>query len=123
MKQVTIYHNPHCSKSRQTLNLLKEQGIEPKVVEYLKTPLTQASIKSLLKALNIDLAGIIRNNEDIYKELNLAKATEDDLLKAMIKNPVLLQRPIVETGGKAKIGRPPEAVLDLLEQKLEPNHA
>lgn len=114
MKLVTIYHNPRCSKSRQTLSLLEEQGIKPHVVEYLKTPLTQTKIKALLKTLGTELSDIVRSNEAIYKELGLASATKADVIKAMVENPILLQRPIVEVDNKAKMGRPPEAVLELL---------
>ena len=111
---MTIYHNPRCSKSRQTLALLRERGIEPKVVAYLKTPPTEAQLTALLKKLNKKASEVIRKNEAIYKELALDKSSDGKLIKAMVKHPILLERPIVVAGRKAVVGRPPEAVLDIL---------
>ncbi|MGM0629764.1 MAG: arsenate reductase (glutaredoxin) [Pseudomonadota bacterium] len=115
MSQVTIYHNPRCSKSRQTLELLQQNNIEPEVVEYLKTPPNAAELKDILTKLNLSAEQLMRKKESIYKELGLAGVTdEDELITAMINNPKLIERPIVIAGDKAAIGRPPEAVLDIL---------
>lgn len=113
---VTIYHNPRCSKSRQTLAVLEEQGVSPEVVEYLKTPVDLATLNQLLTQLGFDSAHqLVRNKETIYKELGLSRETEEDALKqAMLDNPKLIERPIVVANGKAAIGRPPESVLAIL---------
>lgn len=114
---VTIYHNPRCSKSRETLALLNDKGVEPEVVLYLETPPDAATLKSLLKMLGMSSAReLMRQKEDLYKELNLADSTlsEADLIKAMIANPKLIERPIVVKNGQARIGRPPESVLEIL---------
>jgi arsenate reductase len=113
---VTIYHNPRCSKSRQTLQVLQDNNIEFDVVEYLKNIPDAATIKSLLNKLGMTSAQqLMRNKEAIYKELNLKEAnlSETQLIEAMIANPKLIERPIVVNGDKAKIGRPPEQVLEL----------
>ena len=112
----TIYHNPRCSKSRQTLQLLQDNNIDVQVVEYLKDIPTTDAIKVLLTQLGMDSAQqLMRNKEAIYKELNLKDPalTEDQLLEAMVANPKLIERPIVVNGDSAKIGRPPEQVLEL----------
>lgn len=115
MSQVTIYHNPRCSKSRQTLELLKENSVEPDIVEYLKTPPNAAELKDILDKLNFSADQLMRKKESIYKELGLAGINnEDELITAMVNNPKLIERPIVIQGNKAAIGRPPEAVLDIL---------
>lgn len=115
MSQVTIYHNPRCSKSRQALELLKQNDIEPEVVEYLKTPPNAAELKDILEKLGLSADQLMRKKEDIYKELGLAGINnEDELITAMVNNPKLIERPIVIQGNKAAIGRPPEAVLDIL---------
>ncbi len=113
MSQVTIYHNPRCTKSRQTLALLEEQGHEPKVVEYLKEPLDAKTIRGLLKKLGISAAELIRAKD--YRALDLP-ATEDEgeLIEAMVNNPKVIERPIVVSGKQARIGRPPENVLEIL---------
>lgn len=114
---VTIYHNPRCSKSRETLALLKEKGVEPEVVLYLDTPPDAATVKNLLKMLGMkSTRELMRQKEDLYKELNLADSalSEADLIKTMIANPKLIERPIVIKNGQARIGRPPESVLDIL---------
>ena len=112
----TIYHNPLCSKSRQTLALIKEKGINPTVVHYLETPLKYATITSLLGQLGLSVRDIIRTGEDIYKELQLndPSLSEKELVQAIIEHPKLLERPIVVKDNKAVIGRPPENVLTLL---------
>ena len=114
----SIYHNPRCSKSRQTLQLLQDNNIEVTVVEYLKNIPDADIIKTLLKQLGMDSAQqLMRNKEAIYKELNLKDPShsEDDLIAAMIANPKLIERPIVVHGDSAKIGRPPEQVLELFK--------
>lgn len=113
---VTIYHNPRCSKSRETLALLESNGVQPSVVEYLKTPVDLATLDTLLAQLGFDSAHqLIRSKETLYKELNLSKDTDEVTLKqTMIANPKLIERPIVVKGDKAAIGRPPESVLAIL---------
>ncbi|OAT30685.1 arsenate reductase [Buttiauxella brennerae ATCC 51605] len=114
---VSIYHNPRCSKSRETLSLLKANGVEPEVVLYLETPPDAATLKSLLSQLGFASAReLMRRKEDLYKELNLADdaLSEEQLIQAMIDNPKLIERPIVLANGQARIGRPPESVLEIL---------
>ena len=113
---VTIYHNPRCSKSRQTLALLKERGLSPEVVLYLETPPDAATLKTLLAKLGISARQLLRKGEDDYKALNLKdeSLTDDDLITAMVAHPKLIERPIVVNGNKAALGRPPEQVLDIL---------
>ena len=113
--KVKILHNPRCSKSRQTLALLEEKGTSPEIVDYLKTPLTEKQIKALLKKLCLTARQAMRTNEKLYKELGLAEVDDEAvLIKAMSENPILIERPIVETPNDAAIGRPPENVLPLL---------
>lgn len=113
---VTIYHNPRCSKSRQTLQLLDETGVAPQVIEYLKTPPSQAELTQLLKMLKISARELMRTKDDLYRELNLDDPTlsEDSLINAMAAHPALIERPIVIHDGKAVIGRPPEKILEIL---------
>ncbi len=112
---VKIYHNPRCSKSRQTLALLKENGIEPKIIEYLKTPPSIDEIRNLLEILGIEARQLMRTGEGIYKELGLkSENSESKLIQAMANNPKLIERPIVVNGKKAVIGRPPENVLKII---------
>jgi arsenate reductase (glutaredoxin) len=113
---VTIYHNPRCSKSREALELLKGRGIEPVVIEYLKTPPNAKELKTLLARLGMKPRDLMRKKEPVYKELRLddPKLSDDALIKAMVENPVLIERPIVLNGGKAALGRPPEAVARIL---------
>jgi len=113
---VTIYHNPRCSKSRQTLQLLEEKGVDIEVVEYLKTPPTAAQIKALLGMLGFEPRELMRRKETEYKEQGLAdeSLTNQQLIDAMVETPKLIERPIVVNGDKAAIGRPPESVLDIL---------
>ena len=115
MSEVTIWHNPRCSKSRATLSLLEEHGLNPKIVEYLKTPPSAEELKSVLKKLHMKPRVLMRKGEDIYKELNLAdeSLSDDKLIDAMVKNPVLIERPVVLYAARAALGRPPENVLDL----------
>jgi len=114
---VSIYHNPRCSKSRETLALLQERGIEPDVVLYLETPPDVTTLKRLLKQLGMHSAReLMRRKEDLYQELALADSalSEVQLLQAMVDHPKLIERPIVIKGEQARIGRPPEAVLEII---------
>jgi len=112
----TIYHNPRCSKSRQTLELIKTRDIEPEIVLYLETPLDAQTIAGLLKKLGISAQQLLRRGEQAYKEQNLSDTslTEKQLIEAMVKSPKLIERPVVVVGDKAIIGRPPEQVLEIL---------
>lgn len=115
MSELTIYHNPRCSKSRQTLALIEERGAQPNVVEYLKTPPNAAELTRILELLQLQPKQLMRTKEDLYKELGLADVDDTDtLITAMVNNPKLIERPIVINGDKAVIGRPPENVLDIL---------
>jgi arsenate reductase len=113
---LTIYHNPRCSKSRQTLKLLRDNGVEPRIVEYLKDPPDPALLKRLLRQLGLSARDLLRRGEAPYKELGLADPgkAEDELIAAIVENPILLERPIGVKGDKAVIGRPPENVSKLL---------
>ncbi|GLW36799.1 arsenate reductase [Pectobacterium carotovorum subsp. carotovorum] len=114
---VTIYHNPRCSKSRETLALLQEHHITPNVVLYLDTPPDSATLAQLIKQLGFTGAReLMRTKEEIYQQLGLSDAalTEAQLIQAMIDNPKLIERPIVVAQGQARIGRPPEQVLEIL---------
>ena len=113
---VTIYHNPRCSKSRATLQLLEARGIKPKVVEYLKAPPTAAELKAILKTLGLRPRDLMRKSEPRYAELGLKGRDlhDDTLIALMVENPILIERPIVISDGKAAIGRPPEKVLKIL---------
>ena len=116
MSEVTIYHNPRCSKSRQTLALLEERGIEPNIVNYLDAPPDAATLKALLSMLELDPRGLMRSAEASFSELGLDNPSlgDDELIAAMIANPILIQRPIVVAGKRAAIGRPPEDILNIL---------
>lgn len=116
MSDTLIYHNPRCSKSRQTLSLLEENNVTPVIVEYLKTPPTTDELKTIIDQLGITPRDLLRKGEAIYKELGLADTalSDDALIEAMCANPKLIERPIVIKDGKAKIGRPPESVLDIV---------
>ena len=115
MSSFTIYHNPKCTKSRATLALLQEHGIEPKVMEYLKTPPTAAELKSVIGKLGISPEQLVRKGEEIYKTDYAGKKLNDaQWIEAMVSHPILIERPIVVTGNRAVIGRPPENVTQLL---------
>lgn len=116
MSDVIIYHNPRCSKSRATLKLIRERGIEPRIVEYLKDPPDRDTLSRLLGMLGMGPHDLIRVNEDAYEENDIAsrKAKPTALVDAMIAHPILIERPIVVRGNKARIGRPPEKVLEIL---------
>lgn len=111
-----IYHNPRCTKSRQTLELLKEKGHDPQIVLYLENGLKAEEIKDILKKLNASPRQIMRNKEQEFKDQNLkdASLSDSDLIQALVKTPKLLERPIVINGNKAAIGRPPENVLEII---------
>ncbi|WP_117235175.1 arsenate reductase (glutaredoxin) [Vibrio maerlii] len=112
---VEIYHNPRCSKSRQTLALLEEKGIEPTIIKYLDTPPSVEKLKELYTQLGMSqVRDMMRTKEDIYKSLELKDAEDEALFIAMSENPKLIERPIVVNNGQAKHGRPPEQVLDIL---------
>lgn len=113
---ITIYHNPRCSKSRETLALLQDKGITPVVIEYLQDPPDPKTLKDILDKLGIPARKLLRTKEAAYLEngLDNEKLTNDQIIAAIIKNPVLMERPIVMAKGKAAIGRPPENVLEIL---------
>jgi arsenate reductase len=113
---VIIYHNPRCSKSRQTLQLLGEQGVEPRIIEYLNSPPSASELKQVLELLGIGPRELMRKNEAVYGESGLKDEglSEDALIEAMVTYPILIERPIVIANGKARIGRPPESVLEIV---------
>ena len=111
---VTIYHNPRCNTSRKTLALLRDRGIEPEIVEYLQTPYTAAQLKRLLGQLKMRASALVRKKEAAAAGIDPKSSTEEALIAAMVKNPILVERPIVVSDGKAALGRPPEAVLSVL---------
>jgi len=114
---ITIWHNPRCGKSRQTLELLKSKGIDPAIREYLKQPPTKAEVEKLIELVGGDVKDLIRDGEPEFKKLGKKKAdlTRADVAKAIAAHPILLQRPVVVAGRRAALGRPPEAVLPLLK--------
>lgn len=116
MTDLTLYHNPRCSKSRGALELLEARGLTPTVVRYLETPPDAATLKALLAKLGIEARQLLRSGEDEYKTLNLANPalTDEQLIAAMVEHPKLIERPILVAGDKAVIGRPPENVLEIL---------
>lgn len=113
---VEIYHNPRCSKSRQTLELIENQGIEPKITRYLDTPPDEATLEGILEMLNLEPRDLMRKKEKEYKEQGLDDPglSRKQLIAAMVKFPKLIERPIVIKDGKAALGRPPEKVLEIL---------
>ena len=112
---VTIWHNPRCSKSRQTLELLRSRGVEPKVVDYLKTPPSTGEIRRVLDLMGRPAHDLVRVGETAYRDEGLSKQTSDEqLVEAMFHNPVLIERPVVIAGDKAVLGRPPENVLAII---------
>ncbi len=116
MSDFIIYHNPRCSKSRQTLEILNEQNVDTKIVLYLETPPSAEEVKSILQKLGLSSRDIIRKGEEEYKLLNIKDQSlkENELITFMSENPKLIERPIVVKDDKAIIGRPPENVLSLL---------
>lgn len=110
----TIYHNPRCSTSRNTLALLREKGIEPTIVKYLEAPPTRDELAALITAAGLEVRQAIRSKEALYKELNLADASDDALLDAMAANPILIERPLVVTDLGVRLARPLQNVLEIL---------
>ena len=117
LSNFTIYHNPRCSKSRLTLELLKDKGIDPKVILYLETPPSEKELVLILKKLNMEARELLRKGEAEFKELKLSDSSksEEDLIKAMINFPKLMERPIIINRDRAVIGRPPENVLEIIK--------
>jgi len=113
---VKLYYNPRCSKSRQTLSLIQERGIQPEIIEYLKDTLTADEIRTILKLLDLSPRQLMRKGEPIFKKKSLddPTLTDDELIEAMIKYPILIERPILIANKKAALGRPPESVLKIL---------
>jgi len=113
---VTIYHNPRCSKSRETLRLLRERGIEPEIVEYLKTPPSADQIEAVLSRLGIEPRALMRTKEAAYREAAMGdeRLTRRQLIDLMIAHPIVIERPIVVNGARTALGRPPESVLAIL---------
>ena len=116
MDDVTIYHNPACGTSRNTLGLIRNAGIEPRVIEYLQTPPDRATLVSLIAAMGMPVREVVRTKEALYSERGLADADDAALIDAMLAHPVLINRPIVVTTLGTKLCRPSEAVLDILPQ-------
>ena len=114
MADTVIYHNPKCSTSRKTLDLLHDNGIEPTVIQYLKTPPSRAELVKLIEDAGIDVRTAVRKRESLYAELNLADADDDQLLDAMVANPILIERPLVETEKGVRLCRPPDRVREIL---------
>ena len=115
MAEYTIYHNPRCTKSRATLELLREHGIEPTIVEYLKDPPSAAQLKEIIDKLGIEPEALVRKSEEIYKSKYAGKSlSASQWIAAMVKDPILIERPVIVSGKRAVIGRPPENVESLL---------
>lgn len=117
MPNVIIYHNPSCSKSRRAVDLLLAQGITPTIIEYLSTPPNRETLKRLLSQLNLTARDLMRQQESIYQEKHLdsPNLSEEELIQAMVNDPILIQRPIVVVNQQAIIGRPPERILEILD--------
>lgn len=113
---VRIYYNPRCSKSRATLDLLRSEGVEPEIVEYLRMPPSVAEISRILEGLGLEPRGLMRRKESVYRELGLdaEDVGRDALIEAMASHPILIERPVVENAGRFALGRPPENVLGIL---------
>ncbi|ORA13503.1 arsenate reductase (glutaredoxin) [Mycobacterium arosiense] len=114
MADSVIYHNPKCSTSRKTLDLLRDNGIEPTVVQYLKTPPSRSELVKMIRDAGIDVRTAVRKRESLYDELNLADATDDQLLDAMVEHPILIERPFVITPKGTRLARPIDAVREIL---------
>ena len=110
----TIYHNPRCTTSRKTLDLLRDNGIEPDVVQYLKTPPSRAQLVKMISDAGIEVRAAVRKRESLYDELNLAGASDDELLDAMAEHPILIERPFVVTPKGTRLARPIDAVREIL---------
>jgi arsenate reductase len=117
MSEFTIYHNPRCSKSRSTLALLEEHGVNPKIILYLETGPDAGEIRALLSQLKIEASALVRKGEEAYRDCALGPdSSEEELVAAMASHPKLIERPIVVRGGRAVLGRPPENVLELVDK-------
>ncbi|OBH38898.1 arsenate reductase (glutaredoxin) [Mycobacterium intracellulare] len=114
MADTVIYHNPRCSTSRKTLDLLRDSGFEPDVVEYLKNPPSRAELVKMIRDAGIDVRTAVRKRESLYEELNLADATDEQLLDAMVEHPILIERPFVVTPKGTRLARPIDAVREIL---------
>lgn len=114
MADTVIYHNPRCSTSRKTLDLLRDSGFEPDVVEYLKNPPSRAELVKMIRDAGIDVRTAVRKRESLYEELNLADATDEQLLDAMAEHPILIERPFVVTPKGTRLARPIDAVREIL---------
>ena len=112
----TIFHNPRCSTSRNTLQMLREKGIEPTIVKYLDTPPSRDELASMISAAGLDVRQAIRVKESLYTELSLADATDDELLDAMVANPILIERPLVVTDLGVRLARPLQNILEILPE-------
>lgn len=112
--ETVIYHNPRCSTSRKTLDLLRDNGFEPTVVEYLKTPPSRGELVQMIRDAGIDVRTAIRKRESLYDELDLANATDDQLIDAMVEHPILIERPFVVTPNGTRLARPIDAVREIL---------
>ena len=121
MSTITIYHNPKCGTSRNTLAMIRNSGVEPEVIEYLKTPPSKAKLEALVRAADISPRELLRAKEAIYGELNLAddKWTDDEILDFMLQHPILINRPIVVTPLGTRLCRPSELVLDILPNRQQ----
>ena len=114
MTESVIYHNPRCTTSRKALDLLRDNGIEPTVIQYLKTPPSRAELVKMIKAAGIDVRAAVRKRESLYAELALADASDDELLDAMAEHPILIERPFVVTAKGTRLARPIDAVREIL---------
>ncbi|OBI04354.1 arsenate reductase (glutaredoxin) [Mycobacterium scrofulaceum] len=114
MADTVIYHNPRCSTSRKTLDLLRDNGVEPTIVEYLKNPPSRAELVKMIDDAGIDVRTAVRKRESLYAELGLADATDDQLLDAMAEHPILIERPFVVTPKGTRLARPVDAVREIL---------
>ncbi|AGB25366.1 glutaredoxin-dependent arsenate reductase [Mycobacterium sp. JS623] len=114
MAENVIYHNPNCSTSRKTLDLLRDNGIDPEIVQYLKTPPSRAELVKMIKDAGIDVRTAVRKREALYAELGLADASDDELLDAMAEHPILIERPFVITPKGTRLARPIDAVREIL---------
>ncbi|MEV3902422.1 arsenate reductase (glutaredoxin) [Mycobacterium sp. NPDC050551] len=110
----TVYHNPRCSTSRKTLDLLRDNGIEPTIVQYLKTPPSRDELAALIRDAGIEVRAAVRKRESLYGELNLADATDEELLDALAEHPILIERPFVVTAKGTRLARPIDTVREIL---------
>jgi arsenate reductase len=113
-RETVIYHNPKCSTSRKTLDLLRDNGLEPTIIQYLKTPPSRSELARMIRDAGIDVQTAVRKREPLYAELNLADATDDQLLDAMAEHPILIERPFVVTPKGTRLARPIDAVRGIL---------